>query len=196
MAKLVSNLSQAQYAAIGMVACEWAHVEQMLQLFVAHLAHVSSETGHKIATDMGNVSLLNLVLALARDDDMEDDKQPPIHQHLSSLAEYINELRGRRNRTVHGDWIKDRPGRSVSMKLTAKGQLKSQLLYTSPADSISLALKIAQLRDKLLEIYLDHQAGRLAPLLPKSGKQRQPSRRSPPPSSGKTPPSPPKPSRG
>jgi hypothetical protein len=190
MRKLVSDLPQAQYAAIGKVACEWAHVERLLPLFVIQLAKVDDDTGRKIATDLGNVSLINLILALAHDQDKPSDRQPPIYQHLLAVSETIHKLRADRNIVVHGDWTRDRVrGRSVAIQTTAKGQLKSKAWLTSKANSEAIAVKIAHLHDKLLQIYLDHQMGLLAPLPPKSRKQPRAGRRKTPTSAGKTPPS-------
>ena len=75
---LVSDLTQRQYAAIGKVACEWAHIEAALQWCFFALAHLDTETGLKIVSELGSQTLLDMLLALAHDPNKGEFDQPPI----------------------------------------------------------------------------------------------------------------------
>jgi hypothetical protein len=63
MASLCSDLTLHQYAGIGKIACEWSHVEQTLQELLWVVADVPPEKGLKISTELGAVTLLNMLLA-------------------------------------------------------------------------------------------------------------------------------------
>ena len=194
MSRLTSNLLQRQYAAIGKVACEWSHVEQQLQQFVTAIAKIPEETGLKITTELGAVTLLNMILALAHDPGKNDDSQAPIYNAVLAIRPRIDYLRGRRNYYVHRDWTKipSMPKIMIGANIKAEGKLVYGLEKTAAEDLEQVAEEISGLRRKLLEILLDYEAGRLVASPTKSKRQLGRDHHNALTSSGKTRSSPPR----
>lgn len=193
---LVSGLSERQYAAIGKVACEWSHLDLTLREYMKPLANVPQNAAWKIAIDLGSVSLMNMILALAHDETKPDDQQPPIYQHLIAMAESINALRGERNLAVHGGWLRSRPGVAASLKMRAEGRLVGKVVSKRVTEFEDLARRISSMNRKLFEVIQHFQSDQLQPLPPKSKKRPRQGYRSDPTSLDKTPASRPKPFQG
>lgn len=169
MARLTSDLSQRQYAAIGKVACEWAHVEFTLRYFVEKIAGMEQFLALKFTTELGSTSLLNLLFALLYDRSKDDKNQPPLYQHLKAAEQLIIDRRTDRNTIIHLDWLRSDTDRrkALAFKLTAKGKLQIKKQLKSAAEIEAVALAIAALNDVLWQHWNDNEAGRLQPLPPK-----------------------------
>lgn len=169
--RLTGDLSQRQYAAIGKVANEWAHVEFILRYYFDQVAKVDEILGAKITSELGNVSLVNLILAVLHNGDIkEDEKQLPLYQHLKKLEPTITELRTLRNTVVHLDWTRDKPSGALALKASAKGKLVFKFETWTVQQMEELAERIHGLYAVLLQHLLDSQNGRLQPLPPKPQK--------------------------
>jgi hypothetical protein len=170
--KLTSDLSQRQYAAIGKVASEWGYVEFILRYYFEQTAKVDAILGAKITSELGNVSLVNLILAVLHNGEIkEDEKQLPLYQHLKKLEPTIAELRTLRNTVVHLDWTRDKRSGALALKASAKGKLVFKFETWTVRQMEELAERIRDLYAVLLQHLLDSQEGRLQPLPPRPQKQ-------------------------
>lgn len=191
MASLCSDLTLRQYAGIGKIACEWSHVEQTLQELLWVVADVPPDKGLKISTELGAVTLLNMLLALARDGHFDEDRQPPIYHAILGVSERINILRGKRNHYVHRDWMRQGRGPVIeALHFKADGKLVGRHVKTTVAEMDAVALEMWGLNQKLIQIKQDFRFGRLVALPHKSRRQLRRDRHNARTSSGKTPSSP------
>jgi hypothetical protein len=174
MNKLTSNLTLHQYAAIGKVACEWAHVEQTLRWFVKELAKVDIDTAMRLTAELSAKNSMDIILALSATDGVTLEGQPLLHRVLHSAQSKIAELRGERNRIVHRDWLKGKSGQPVAINVRAdSGRFRTKLLEPNALEHERVAAEISNLNDWLWQTLLDHKADRLQEPL------REPRERSP-----------------
>lgn len=170
--RLVSELTQRQYAAIGKVACEWSHLETALQDFVRIAADISPVKSIKITAELGAVTLLNMILALAHDWNRPDDDQPALYTAIAHIAPLIHTMRGERNTVVHRDWFTSGQRRKLmGLRIDADGKLRAKQIIHTTTEIEALAQRIANLHRKIIEIQIDYQDGRLVALPPKPHKQ-------------------------
>jgi hypothetical protein len=160
-----SGLSEAQFAAIGKVACEWSHLEYTLKYYIASIGKIDDYVAPKITAGLQGLALQRLALTILHDPDVPDASQPPLYQHVAALIARMDELRGKRNKIVHLDWtVGDAPGIAAGIWVKQHGKLSIEQLNWSIKDIESIALEIKALNDLLWQHILDFEDGRLAPL--------------------------------
>ncbi len=121
MSSLASDLSQKQYAAIGKVACEWAHVEGTLRHYVRVITQWDFGLCAKVTGPLGCIQLFELVASLLYADEA-GEQQSAAYQSWTGARKRFDELRLERNRIVHRDWLRIRPGQVGAIELVAKGR--------------------------------------------------------------------------
>jgi hypothetical protein len=162
------KLSGRQYAAIGRVACEWAHVENTLRQLFSVITTIDKDVCWKVMAELGTISLLNLIYAVSHNDAKADDQQQPIYQHLKASDPMLQDLRIKRNTIVHNDWFRAGPRGSITaFRITAKGKLVMKLEVWKTSKIEELADQISTFNRALWKHILDYQAGTLAALPPK-----------------------------
>jgi hypothetical protein len=158
-----SDLTARQYAAIGKVACEWAHLEMTMQYLIAEFTGMESALARKFTADMQAKPLMDLLLTIAHAPGKRADQQPPLWQHLKLTLAVVDKLRAERNEVVHRDWLRDGKSRAKAIKVSARGsKLHAMIKDTHVQEFEELAASIANVHDKLWEIACDHRRGDLA----------------------------------
>ena len=155
MKQLTSDLSQALYAAIGKVTCEWAHLETTVRYYVQAVTGLSFETSVKLTAGLTSVALFDLVLSLLHSAaDENDDTQLQLFHEFKAARKVFDELREERNRVVHRDWLLTRPGGAAAFEAAARGR-KIKTVKLGVREMEQIATRIHQFNQALWEHILD-----------------------------------------
>ncbi len=179
--RLIPNLSEQDYAAIGKMAIEWSALEQYVAYAVGVLLGTNFDGAKVVATNTQYLAqcdmlkaLLRLRFKLRRDeitalcrfiDDVNDDK--PNHDDPTKRRS----ARARRNEIIHGSWIQSelppRPHHIVTYK-SKGGKLRHKVTPYDQVEVEALVSEIANLMDRLWDL--------LHPLLEEFQKQNEAAR--------------------
>jgi hypothetical protein len=163
---LKSDLTKAQYEAIGQVACEWAWLEETIQYFVWESLKVDHKVGLKITAEMQFGPLYKLATVLASDGHFEEIHQPPLFKWLKVLGDKLEPVRLERNDLVHRSWLRQNKNKKTIETLRIKkrtGVVQGAHLVRTTDEIKKVAQDIAQLHTKLVEILSDYEKGMLEP---------------------------------
>lgn len=159
-----STLPHAHIWALGLAAAEWAYVEVMIHRLIWRLSRIDENLGACITTELGLVTLSDILKSIANERAINSDKN-----ELIAIATEFNRLRIERNKYIHARWIapfefidgKMKRGKLARLTITAKGKLQTT---EHSAPSFEEIQKIAQ--EMTLLIVRIHEAYKRMPQTP------------------------------
>jgi hypothetical protein len=130
---------------LGGIVILFAHVEQWLNEFLAHLLESNSALMHAITANISSAAVTDWCRTLLRVHHYPDE--PP--RDVMDLLGTIDGLRGERNALVHGLWTFDEPGTALvqTIKLD-RSPVVNQLVVTL-ADLHELTIEIGEAQNAL-----------------------------------------------
>lgn len=165
MTGLTSDLTDEQYAAIGKVVCEWAHVEFMTRHLIGAICDMTMAECRVATAKLQGDDLLNRLLKAAVMVGRDGGERSPLYQHLAALVPTWNELRLKRNDIVHFEWLALEDGTAGAVPAFYRGPPREQMVMLTVAEATTCSLNMAAMHDRLLAVLLHWQDGKLEPLV-------------------------------
>lgn len=94
------KLPRAHLAGIGAVTVAWSHMEENLGNVLMNLGAINAHVSQAISINMGNQALLDTIRIIAN----AFCQDAELVVRWNALLDKIQEVRGERNRIVHGMW--------------------------------------------------------------------------------------------
>jgi len=157
---LHSDLTARQYAAIGKIACEWAHLESAIRGAIQMITEMDADLLTKFIADMPAAALIDLLITVSHETGKSKEDQSGQWRQLQALHPLLTELRIRRNDAIHGEWTKSKRVAAVHIRFTArdKRELKGSYRRWNTEEFERLPLDIAEATRKVWQIALDSWA--------------------------------------
>jgi hypothetical protein len=135
------RLTNKHYAAIGMVAAQWAYFEAVIDTWLHSFANVTTEVGVCFTGQLlGPRSRIDAFIALVR----HSGCAPSWNAKLDAFAQNTTGLAEQRNRAVHDVWMLDDPAKPVRVEASARKKLRIVPVSVSTDDLRQLMINIRQ----------------------------------------------------
>jgi hypothetical protein len=134
----LGKAEREHFAAIGMVASQWAYFELSIDIKTLELAMIPEEVGLCITTQVvGSGRKLDAYIALARQLGSKNKNSDLDNFYKDNVG-----LAERRNRVIHDPWLIDQERQPKRLEATARKKLR-YIVVTSPTSEIErLAFEI------------------------------------------------------
>ena len=150
------NLPAEYLSGIGAVTVAWSHLESNLGNVVMNLGAIHAPVSLAITIEMGSQPLLNVIQITVNTQCSNEE----LLIRWNRLISDIQEIRGERNRVVHGQWTwgfeyPDKYFVSVH-DYSAKGtQITGSSLQRSPESLKEIAARIYEMIDQMQQLVLE-----------------------------------------
>lgn len=161
-----SNLRQIHFAAIGLVACQWAVFEASIDRWLLDFSGLPPEIGICFTGQMlGYRPRLDALIALVK----HLGAPPKLLKGLVKLADdKARSLAERRNRVVHDVWDLTAPTEASRLEMSARRSVRLEEVTHTGDRVAELSVEISELESALSMLCGEIQAALLAsPQIPK-----------------------------
>ena len=145
----LGKAEQEHFAAIGMVASQWAFFEFCIDLNTLQLAMIPEEFGLCITAQVaGSARKLDAYIALAR--------QLGCTTKNSDLEKFSKDtvaLGERRNRAIHDPWVVEQDQEPTRIEATARKKLRYMTISSPTSKIVQLAFEIMEHVSKFQELH-------------------------------------------
>lgn len=137
------------YAAIGVVAAEWANFEAIIDYCTIRLTGLRDDFGACLTSQIsGSARKLDAYISVARNRGATD-----VDKDLKKFSEAVARLAERRNRIVHDPWSVSHGQTPRRFEITARKILKYEFVEVSTADVHNCAADIRLVVDQLEKLH-------------------------------------------